>query len=264
LSSATIGIKIADGSFYPVLEHGFTGRKKLILTTVTDNQTKVKIDLYQGNGAALPKPRYIGSLVIENIPPAAKGEPEISLIMGVDENDQLFAEATDPRTGETQDLSTSLTALPETPAYETPDLVLEEEVARQQRRTGVNKFLLALFIVLGIALLGCIGFFLYKAVQGPKIPVAAAAQTAPAAAEQKPAAAEAKPAPAEAAPAPAPAETKQPAKPVTYRVKRGDTLWDISASYYRNPWLYPKIARANSIKNPDLILAGARIVIPEN
>lgn len=50
---------------------------------------------------------------------------------------------------------------------------------------------------------------------------------------------------------------------MTYRIKRGDTLWDISSTYYRNPWLYPVIARANGIKNPDLIIAGARIFIPE-
>ena len=41
---------------------------------------------------------------------------------------------------------------------------------------------------------------------------------------------------------------------VTYRIKRGDTLWDISATYYRNPWLYHKLARANSIGNRDRFL----------
>jgi len=51
---------------------------------------------------------------------------------------------------------------------------------------------------------------------------------------------------------------------VTYRIKNGDTLWDIAATYYRNPWLYPKLAKANSIRNPDLIFAGTRINIPEN
>ena len=51
---------------------------------------------------------------------------------------------------------------------------------------------------------------------------------------------------------------------MTYRIKRGDTLWDISATYYRNPWLYHKLARVNSIRNPDLIFAGSRLYIPEN
>lgn len=53
-------------------------------------------------------------------------------------------------------------------------------------------------------------------------------------------------------------------KGVTYRIRKGDTLWDISATYYRNPWLYLRLARANSIKNPDLIFAGAKLFIPEN
>ena len=59
-------------------------------------------------------------------------------------------------------------------------------------------------------------------------------------------------------------EPKEVAKPinVTYRIKWGDTLWDLADSYYQNPWLYPKIAKANNIKNPDLIISGTDIVIP--
>lgn len=63
-----------------------------------------------------------------------------------------------------------------------------------------------------------------------------------------------------AAEAPAPAATKG----ITYRIKKGDTLWDISSTYYRNPWFFPRLAKANSIKNPDLIIAGTKIFIPED
>ncbi|MDR1301294.1 MAG: LysM peptidoglycan-binding domain-containing protein, partial [Treponema sp.] len=42
----------------------------------------------------------------------------------------------------------------------------------------------------------------------------------------------------------------------------GDTLWDISEAFYRNPWLYPRIARFNNIRRPDLIVAGSVIRIP--
>ena len=49
---------------------------------------------------------------------------------------------------------------------------------------------------------------------------------------------------------------------VRYRIKWGDTLWDLSDTYYRNPWLYPIIARENKIKNPDVIIAGTYIMIP--
>ena len=40
----------ADGSFYPVLEEGTPGRKRVILTTVKDNQGGAQIDLYRGGG----------------------------------------------------------------------------------------------------------------------------------------------------------------------------------------------------------------------
>ena len=53
---------------------------------------------------------------------------------------------------------------------------------------------------------------------------------------------------------------------VWYLIRRGDTLWDISATYYRNPWFYPRIARhpRNDIENPDLILAGLKLFISRN
>ena len=50
---------------------------------------------------------------------------------------------------------------------------------------------------------------------------------------------------------------------ITYKIKWGDTLWDIADSYYKNPWKYHKIAKYNNIKNPDHIISGTIIKIPE-
>ena len=47
-----------------------------------------------------------------------------------------------------------------------------------------------------------------------------------------------------------------------YRVRYGDTLWDISMAFYRTPWLYPRIAQFNNIRNPNLIIAGSIIRVP--
>ena len=293
MSVSTIGIKVADGSYYPVIEVDFRGTRKLVLTTAKDNQEKVQVDLYRGNGSSLSEARYIGSLLIENIPPASQGEPEIELLIGIDEDGQLTAEAFDESTGERQRFDTSISSLPEQETYTEPEFALEGEgeglefeeapltgedypVGETDRREetlhrrGPNILLLVLFVVLGVALVGAIAYFAYRAISGPAIPplpsTAAAAQPAqPVQPAPTPAPA---PAPAPAAtpapapPAPAPAAT--PAGSVTYRIKKGDTLWDISATYYRNPWLYPRLAKANSIPNPDLIFAGTRIVIPAN
>jgi nucleoid-associated protein YgaU len=352
LAGSTIGIKIADGSYYPVLEEGFTGTKRLTLTTVKDGQDRVQIDLYRGEGHKLDNARYVGSLIIENIPPAEQGEPEIDLILGLDSEGELTAEAGDRSTGESKVFSTSVRALTEDETYEMPEFAvepsseepasveipeaetgegLELETGAPTERGGTfdevpltgdtypvsgadrrrehlhhrapgprpaRPGLTVVLIVLAVALLAALGYVAWRLIWGPPIPplstlfgaspavemagtqgVPAAAQPAPAAPapaatapSAKPPAATAAPAaaapsasgvpPAAAAPA-SPAPSAGGAKGVSYRIKRGDTLWDISSTYYRNPWLYPVIAKANGIRNPDLIIAGARIFIPE-
>jgi len=49
-------------------------------------------------------------------------------------------------------------------------------------------------------------------------------------------------------------------RPDVYVVKRGDTLWDISARFLNEPWLWPEIWEANpQIHNPHLIFPGDEI-----
>ena len=69
MNGQQIGIKLADGSFYPVLSESDLVRKKLVVTTVRDNQETVQIDLYRGEGQIAEEADYIGTLMIENIQP---------------------------------------------------------------------------------------------------------------------------------------------------------------------------------------------------
>jgi nucleoid-associated protein YgaU len=87
-------------------------------------------------------------------------------------------------------------------------------------------------------------------------PPAAPSVTEPSAAAPKPAPPPAKPAAAPTPKAPAAAER-------TYKVKSGDTLWDIAAQYYGDGRQYMKIAKANNIANPNLINVGVVLKIPE-
>jgi hypothetical protein len=299
LNGQQIGIKLADGSFYPVLSESDQIRKKMVLTTVRDNQETVQIDLFRGEGEFAEETDYIGTLMIENIQPAPMKEPEVEVVLGVDEQGNLEATASDALTGESQSLSVSLQSLSQGPA-DYPEFELEREGAgrdefeeslltgetypisdadRRKEHLGKKRrspLLLIGFIILSLILIAAIAFVVFKAVGGTPIPALFAGKQESQPVEQ---AREVQEAPAEEAPAaepvaeqpagqteqiPASGEGQAGAGGLWYEVKWGDTLWDIAATYYRNPWLYPKIARENSITNPDLIFAGTRLYIPEN
>jgi LysM repeat protein len=82
---------------------------------------------------------------------------------------------------------------------------------------------------------------------------------APAAPPQPPAA---PPQPPAAPPQPPAAPPQPPARRI-YTVVSGDTLWAIAERFYGDGSQYPKIASANGIANPDLIMVGQQLTIPE-
>ncbi len=50
--------------------------------------------------------------------------------------------------------------------------------------------------------------------------------------------------------------------PRTYVVRRGDTLWDISGQFLRDPWLWPEVWHINpELENPHLIYPGDVLVL---
>jgi nucleoid-associated protein YgaU len=324
--ASTIGLKIANGEFYSIIEENSSVKKRLVLTTVHDKQRSVQIDLYKSFTKTLADALYIGSLVVENIKPKAKGEPSIELVISSNANGDITADAIDLDTtakGEHQVLNVSLKSLDEdNREYEIPDFELEQHegpptglygkaAAKNQES---KKFPILAVILIGLAIILLILALWFFLLRGKGIlpfekgrpgaesttPAAPPVQTPPPAA-QPPASQTARPqapvqpqAPAQQqAPAqpqqppvvqapPAPAQPRQtvnrnrPPAPVSsykvpatipregapYRIRWGDTLWDISEAFYRNPWLYPRIARFNNIRNPDLIISGTTIRIP--
>ena len=113
MSNEIIGIKQADGSFYPILQDGKPDNKTIELTTVRDGQTTAQIHLYKKEPGSIDEPVYVDTLLIEHLVPHPKQEPTINLNINLDENNVLTAKVVDPETGNSSDIRVSLVTVPE-------------------------------------------------------------------------------------------------------------------------------------------------------
>jgi hypothetical protein len=314
--AATIGIKIANGDFYSIMEENTAVKKRLVLTTVHNNQKSVQIDLYKSYTKSMADALYIGSLVVENLSLRAKGEPSIELVISATADGVIAAESFDlgNPSGEHQHLSLHLKSFEED-AGDYSDFDIEESGGGlYEKSTAIGdadiyerKFPWVVVVVAIIVVLLGLGlwYFLFSgqrlpgrfglpwqsgkvvterpepapAVEEPvKQPESARTEdpeqpvSEPPASQEQPARVIDTPPRAQGA---APARQRRnapvysfnvpqtiPPEGIVYRIRWGDTLWDISEAFYRNPWLYPAIVRHNRIRNPNLIVSGTEITIP--
>jgi LysM repeat protein len=310
------------------MEENSSVKKRLILTTVHNNQLSVQIDLFRSAASTMADAQYIGSVVVENINPRSKGDPSIEMVISSNADGDITADAIDLDTGpdgEHHILSVSLKSLDETgQEADIPDFELETSVeppsglynqAKKIRQKESGSFPWLIVIIIGVVIilaLAVLWFFLFggkdrlsfrggktsteqSAPMPSEEPPPLAQQSAPPEPVQPPAPpqevqppapppqqAQPEPPPVIQAPAaPPPVRTepvvrRRPPAPVAsynvpavipregvpYTIRWGDTLWDIAEAFYRNPWLYPRIAQHNNIRNPNLIISGRTIRIP--
>ena len=104
----TIGIKLADGSFYPILEEGTAKTYQLDLTTVKDGQTKVQIDVYRSESGSMEDAQYVDTLEVSNLVPHPNGEADLHLSVALNEKNELDAKVIDEETGRKSETSVTL------------------------------------------------------------------------------------------------------------------------------------------------------------
>ena len=111
MDNSVIAVQVADGSFVPVLDTATQKRRRLVVTTVRDNQTDVRIGLYRGSDESMLDAEYIGSLVISDISAGPAQQADITVLTGVDGAGNLNVTASDTQSGQYESLSVSLEEL---------------------------------------------------------------------------------------------------------------------------------------------------------
>ena len=132
----TIGIKLADGSFYPVLEDNKPSEKQLELTTAHNNQTKVMVDLYRSATCSMDDAEYVDSLQIENLNARPNGEADIKFSVSLDEDNKLSAKIVDSETGNESNTNITLVSRTLEERLVTDEYGINDSEEKQSRGAG--------------------------------------------------------------------------------------------------------------------------------
>lgn len=100
----SIGIKLYDDTFVPVLTEGEIKNKKITLTTVRDDQKKVIIELYEGTNNNCIHNEYLGKLTLPLDRSSEKGDPAFEVHLRLDSDGILYAKAWDTDTGQESEI----------------------------------------------------------------------------------------------------------------------------------------------------------------
>ncbi len=100
----SLGIETRGGMFTKIIERNATipTRKSSIFTTVTDNQTKVQVQVLQGEREIAAHNKPLGDFDLVGIPPAPKGVPQVEVTFDIDSNGIVNVHARDLATNREQ------------------------------------------------------------------------------------------------------------------------------------------------------------------
>jgi len=103
----TLGIETLGGVMTPLIERNTTipTRKSQIFSTAADMQTQVEVHVLQGERPMAADNKTLGRFILDGIPPAPRGVPQIEVTFDIDANGIVNVSAKDKATGREQKIT---------------------------------------------------------------------------------------------------------------------------------------------------------------
>jgi len=103
----SLGLETLGGVFTKLIERNTTipTSKSQVFSTAADNQTSVEIKVYQGERPMAADNKLLGTFILEGIPPAPRGIPQVEVSFDLDANGILHVAAKDKATGKAQSIT---------------------------------------------------------------------------------------------------------------------------------------------------------------
>jgi len=102
----SLGIETLGGVATKLIERNTTipSSKSQVFSTAADNQTSVEIHIVQGERPMASDNKSLGRFILDGVPPAPRGMPQIEVSFDVDANGILNVAAKDKASGKTQSI----------------------------------------------------------------------------------------------------------------------------------------------------------------
>jgi len=103
----TLGVETLGGVMTPLIERNTTVpvRKSQVFSTAEDGQTAVAVHTLQGERPMAADNKSLGRFILDGIPPAPRGVPQIEVTFDIDANGILNVNAQDKATGRSQHIT---------------------------------------------------------------------------------------------------------------------------------------------------------------
>jgi molecular chaperone DnaK len=103
----TLSVETLGGVATPLIERNTTvpTRKSQVFSTASDGQTQVEIHVLQGERPLATDNKSLGKFILDGIPPAPRGMPQVEVTFDIDANGILKVTASDKATGRSQHIT---------------------------------------------------------------------------------------------------------------------------------------------------------------